>query len=223
MSTISRRHILNFHGIGPISKTLDPGEADVWIETRAFEQILDVLPRDESVAITFDDGNASDLEIALPALLRRGLLAEFFVNTDKLGLEGYLDVAQVKELAAAGVEIGSHGLAHRSWRGCDDAALRHELEGSRKVLEDILDKAVTHCACPLGAYDRRVLRGLKRAGYTRVYASDGGTARADARLQARTSLGPNDSPPSVRRPLATHPRGFDSLLRQIKTTIKRLR
>ena len=40
------------------------------------------------VALTFDDGNSSDYEIAFPLLLEAGLRAEFFVNTATVGRKG---------------------------------------------------------------------------------------------------------------------------------------
>ena len=45
--------------------------------------------------ISFDDGNASDLEIGLPALLERGLTATFFVLAGRLGRPGSLDADEV--------------------------------------------------------------------------------------------------------------------------------
>lgn len=217
------RHVLNFHGIGPIRKALDPGEERVWLEQARFESLLDVIEPDDPIALTFDDGNASDLTIALPQLLKRNLKAEFFISTGKIGIDGYLDEAQIREIARAGMEIGSHGISHRAWRDFDESGLKTELEGSRAALEEILGSPVVRAACPLGSYDRRVLRGLEQAGYRRVYTSDGGPSRSDQWLQPRTSLGPADGPDSTRRLRATRYNGLENLLQRLKTAIKRRR
>ncbi|MEX0746107.1 MAG: hypothetical protein WD118_10945, partial [Phycisphaeraceae bacterium] len=66
---------INFHGIGAVSRPLDPGEDTVWITAEQFEEILDVLQGRPNVYLTFDDGNHSDVEIALPALKRRSMTA----------------------------------------------------------------------------------------------------------------------------------------------------
>lgn len=215
------RHILNFHGIGPLYRELDPGEDAFWLDQVAFEAILEAIRPEDKVSLTFDDGNLSDLEIAIPLLLRRNLKASFFISTGKIGSKGYLAEPQVREIENAGMIVGSHGVSHTSWRGFDETGLRAELEGSRTRLEEILGKPVAHAACPLGAYDRRVLQGLRQAGYTCVYTSDGGPARSDQWLQPRTSLRSHDGFESTRRLLDSSFHGIENVSRRFKTAIKR--
>ena len=76
---------LTVHGIGPTDRALDPGEDQTWVSVAQFEQVLDAAVGRPDVRITFDDGNASDVEIGLPRLLERGLKAEFFVLAGLLG------------------------------------------------------------------------------------------------------------------------------------------
>src|SRR2546423_12978074 len=71
--------ILNFHGVGSPVQELVPGEEDVWLSRGALNAVLDDVAARPDVRITFDDGNLSDLTIALPALLARGLTASFFL------------------------------------------------------------------------------------------------------------------------------------------------
>ena len=52
-------------------------------------------------------GIASDVEIALPRLVERGLRAEFFVLAGLLGTPDRLDRDGVRELLTAGMSIGS--------------------------------------------------------------------------------------------------------------------
>ena len=47
--------IVNFHGIGPISRPFDPGEEDVWLEEKAFCSMLDAIVGAQGIEITFDD------------------------------------------------------------------------------------------------------------------------------------------------------------------------
>jgi peptidoglycan/xylan/chitin deacetylase (PgdA/CDA1 family) len=198
---------LTFHGIGPVERALDPGEDRVWVTASRFTAALDAVAGRPDVRITFDDGNASDVTHALPALSERGLTATFFVVAARLGEPHFLSADDVRTLVAAGMTIGSHGLHHRPWRECDDADLEQELTHSRRVLEAVTQTTVDEAACPLGSYDRRVLHALQRAGYERVYTSDRGPARAGDWLQPRTSITPDDplapilktSTPTVRR------------------------
>ncbi len=181
---------LTFHGIGEPIRGLEAGEANVWVTREQFGEVLDQAVARDEVAITFDDGNASDLEHALPALQERGLTATFFVVAGRLGAPGFLDEDGVRALAAAGMAIGSHGMRHRRWRGLNDAGLHEELVAAKALLERAVGRPVSAAACPYGSYDRRVLRAARAAGYRRVYTSDGGPAGPDAFLQPRTSVGP---------------------------------
>ncbi|MDJ0347580.1 polysaccharide deacetylase family protein [Streptomyces sp. H10-C2] len=176
------------HGIGAPSRALDPGEDGTWVTVEQFEQVLDAVRRRDAVRITFDDGNLSDVEIGLPRLLERGLRAEFFVLAGLLGEPGRVSVDDVQTLLDAGMRIGSHGWAHRDWRRVDHPQAVEEMIEAPRLLSDLIGNPVTRVAIPFGSYDRRVLTRLRGAGASQVYTSDGGPARSDSWLQARTSL-----------------------------------
>jgi peptidoglycan/xylan/chitin deacetylase (PgdA/CDA1 family) len=209
---------ITFHGIGRPPRPLESGESGVWVTRAQYLSMLDSVAGRDDVRITFDDGNASDVEQALEPLRARGLTATFFVVAGRLGEPAFLDESGVRELAAAGMEIGSHGMRHRPWRGLGDDDLREELVEAKQVLEAVIDRPITQAACPFGAYDRRVLRTLRRAGYHGVYTSDRGTARPGDWLQARTSIGPHDGPSVLDRIGAA-----DTLQRRVKRAVKRWR
>jgi len=203
--------VVNFtvHGIGPTVRSLDPGEDETWVSVEQFEQVIDSVVGRTDVRLTFDDGNASDIEIALPRLVERGLSAEFFVLAGQLGEPGRLTAEQVRELIEAGMLVGSHGWAHRDWRRIDAEQTTKEIHDAPRVLAELTGRRVSHVAVPFGSYDRHVLTRLRRAGMTRAYTSDGGRSRPDAWLQPRNSLhhdiGPGwanqllDGSPSLRR------------------------
>jgi peptidoglycan/xylan/chitin deacetylase (PgdA/CDA1 family) len=179
---------LTVHGIGPVTRMLDPGEDGTWVSVAQFEQVLDAVVGRPDVRITFDDGNSSDLEIGLPRLLERGLTAEFFVLAGMLGEKGKLDAGGVRELQRAGMRIGSHGWAHRDWRRIDEAQAVQEFADAHRVLAKLTGQPVNRVAIPFGSYDRRVLARLRQARISRAYTSDGGRTRPDGWLQARNSL-----------------------------------
>jgi peptidoglycan/xylan/chitin deacetylase (PgdA/CDA1 family) len=180
------RLTITFHGIGDPVRPIDEDEAEVWLPVDWLETVVGAA--DEQVQITFDDGNASDLERALPVLTSAGRKATFFVLAGRLGEPGYLHPDGVGALQAAGMTIGSHGLHHRPWRRLDDAELRRELVESRRILEDIIGQPVQDAACPFGSYDRRVVAAVRRAGYRHVYTSDGGAARTGTSPMPRTTI-----------------------------------
>lgn len=186
---MAKRNInLTFHGIGPCERPLESGEDLVWLAVDEFESVLDAVAGRDDVRISFDDGNASDIVHALPALRARGLRATFFVVAGRLGGAEFLGEDDVRALTVAGMGIGCHGMRHRPWRGLDERDLHDEIVDARQVLEGIVGCPVTEAACPFGSYDRRVLSGLRAAGYRRVFTSDKGSARSGAWLQARETM-----------------------------------
>jgi peptidoglycan/xylan/chitin deacetylase (PgdA/CDA1 family) len=214
---------LTFHGIGEPARDLEPGESDVWVSRDRFHSMLDAVAERADVRITFDDGNASDVEHALFALNERGLTATFFVVAGRLGSPGFLDAEGVRQLAAAGMSIGSHGMRHRAWRSLDATALHEELVDAKRVLERVVGQPVTQAACPFGSYDHRVLGALRRCAYRRVYTSDRGAARSGAWLQPRTSIRSTDDDSSLDRILADGAHRRAGLLRRVELTAKRWR
>lgn len=214
---------LTFHGIGTPGRQLEPGEGDIWIGRDQFHWLLDCAVGRKDVVITFDDGNASDLELALPALRDRGLTATFFLIAGRLRVPGFLDQDGVRALAAAEMEIGCHGMHHRCWRGLDQSALHEELVEAKAILEQTVDKPVTQAACPFGSYDRHVLRAVRRCGYHQVFTSDRGLARPGDFLQVRNSVGPGDAPGLLER-VAAGDASLSSAARQrVKLAVKRWR
>ena len=179
--------MITFHGIGPPPGPVPDEERDYWVDRATFESILDVVSERPDVGVTFDDGNVSDIEIAYPSLRERGLTAAFFVLAGRLGEPGSLAQDDVRLLAGGGMTVGSHGRRHCDWTAIDEATLEDEVVESRRQLEALLEAPVTGAACPFGAYDRRVLHALRRAGYREVYTSDGGPL-GGGWIRARTTV-----------------------------------
>ncbi|MBB5854690.1 polysaccharide deacetylase family protein [Amycolatopsis umgeniensis] len=181
--------ILAIGGVGRPVRALDPGEDETWVTVEQFERVLDAVAGREDVGLTFDDGNSSDVEIALPRLVERDLTAEFFPLAGRIGQRGFVDADGLRELAEAGMTIGSHGWEHRDWRRLDARHARRELEVAPKLLADLSGKPVRAYVPPFGAYDRRVLGRLRRSGATRIYAAEGGVASRDGLVRPRTKVG----------------------------------
>lgn len=182
------RKILTFHGLGMPGSPIDATERPYWIDEPAFAAAIERVAVDPDVEITFDDGNLSDLSIALPRLLEAGLTARFFVLAGRIGRPGYLAAADLAALHRAGMTIGSHGADHVDWRRVSDAELHRELHDARHAIEDALGAAVAEASIPFGAFDARVLGALAAAGYRHVYSSSGGLAGAGAWLVPRNTV-----------------------------------
>ncbi|MEU4619644.1 polysaccharide deacetylase family protein [Actinoplanes sp. NPDC023801] len=201
-----------FHGIGEPKRELEFGEDHYWITEDTFEAILNEVASWPHVSLSFDDSNSSDVEIALPALLERGLTAEFFVLAGRLGQRGSLGEADLHDLVKNGMPVGNHGMWHHPWRGMSDATTHEELAEARDRIAAAIGQPVTRAACPLGRYDRTTLTALRRLGYTAVFTSDRRPAKPGRWLQPRFSVYRHDTPETVRAAV-DRSRGIPSRLR----------
>lgn len=96
------------------------------------------------VGLTFDDGYADFVDNALPLLARWGCGATLFVLPGRLGGDNAWDpqgprkplltADGIRQAAAGGVEIGSHGLTHVDLTQADDTTLHAEVAESRSRL-----------------------------------------------------------------------------------------
>ena len=215
---------LTFHGVGepPDSLTLSPGEEQCWISRESFYHHLDQAMEHEKVLITFDDGNLSDFEITLPALQDRGLSGIYFIVANRIGQPGYMGPEQIRALSNEGMEIGSHGMDHRPWHRMDTLTMEREINEAKKYIEEIVNEPVQKAACPFGAYGRKSLASLRKAGIQKVFTSDSGLARASDWIQARNSFRRSDPPDCVPR-IAAQRNQPESWLLRAKRVVKRWR
>jgi len=70
---------------------------------------------------------------------------------------------QVRQLDPSLITIGSHTLSHPILPTVDDVVLRHEVDESRRVLEDRLGRPVDLFCYPNGAHDERVYAQVLRS------------------------------------------------------------
>ncbi len=148
------------------------------------------------VLITFDDGYEGVHRHALPVLAKHGFTATVFVSTGWIrgahdmggGLDTMLDWDQVRELAAADVEIGGHTHTHPQLDQLDDTALRHELIHSKEIVSDELGTVPLSLAYPYGYSSRRVREAVRETGYGQALAVNNGLARRRQGPYALTRL-----------------------------------
>ncbi|MBW2714134.1 MAG: polysaccharide deacetylase family protein, partial [Deltaproteobacteria bacterium] len=78
---------------------------------------------------------------------------------------GMMSWDQMRELANAGHEIGSHSVSHPILPNCDEEQIKFEAENSKKVLEQQLGSAVDSFCYPNGSWDETVVQAVREAGY----------------------------------------------------------
>lgn len=166
-----------------------------------FSEVVNNGGRDRLLAVTFDDAYRSVLELARPILDRLGMPATVFAPTDGVeaggplrwpGIDQWLggpheaellpmSWQQLRTLADAGWEIGSHTATHPHLTQLDDATLQAELTRSKLACEQRLGLPCPSIAYPYGDVDGRVVAAAGAAGYASA-------AALPSRLDARGEL-----------------------------------
>ena len=134
------------------------------------------MPR-KSVVITFDDGSEDNFQYAFPVLKKYGFPATIFVITDVTNTEGYLNTAQMKEMLAHGIEIGSHTRRHAYLPGVSGKTLVEEIKGSKDRLEQELGVTTTSFAYPSGGFTEEARRLVQTSGYESACTTNRGYDR----------------------------------------------
>lgn len=191
---------------------LDLLQGEGWHTHRLDELGVKPLPA-RSVVITFDDGYRDNFA-AFNELVRRGMTASWFIVSRDIGRNAgwqdpgspqlpLLETSQLREMHAAGMEIGSHSHTHCRLTECDDQLLAAELAHSKSTLDELLDAPISSLAYPYGLYDHRVVEAARAAGYHAACTTRTGWAMRDGDpLQIRrVSIYPQDDLCSFARKL----------------------
>lgn len=136
------------------------------------------LPR-RPVVVTFDDGYRSHVTNALPVLRRLGWPGVLFLEVRNIGVEHGLTDAQVRQLLAAGWELGSHTIDHPDLTTVDAATLAREVGASRRQLARRFGVDVDFFCYPAGRYDETVIAAVERAGYHAATTTNPGLAQPE--------------------------------------------
>ncbi len=134
------------------------------------------LPR-KSVVITFDDGYEDNFQYAFPALKKYDFPATIFVITDVINTEGYLSIAQMKEMLAQGIDIGSHTRRHAYLPGIIGKTLVEEIKESKDKLEQELDVTIVSFAYPNGGFTEEAKRLVQTSSYESACTTNRGYDR----------------------------------------------
>ena len=139
----------------------------------------------QPVVVTFDDGYTSVVDSALPILSARGWPGVLNLKVGNIGEAGGVSERQVRELIAAGWELGAHTITHPDLRTLDDAALEREVSGSRAEIAERFGVSVDFFCYPAGRYDERVIAAVRRAGFLGATTTNEGLATAERPLELR--------------------------------------
>jgi len=164
-------HSIGGNGLG------ETGAGLYCVPVDKFREQMEIVKREQAPLgtipiITFDDGLENNFINAYPILKELGLKAYFFVILDKIETKGYMNWKQIREMAASGMVIGSHGMTHRILTSLNADDLAFELEESKKIISERLNLPVEYFSVPKGYYNKGVTDAVKKAGYKKMFTSD---------------------------------------------------
>jgi len=203
------------------------------------------LPSRGAVVLTFDDGTEDNYKVVFPLLKKKKFPAAIFLLTGGEGGDRRLPHLadgqpeynrllawdKVREMAQAGVELGSHGEHHHRLARLSDEAVKKDLLESKSRIEKEIQAPVSFFSYPYGTavdFDSRIERLVRESGYRAAFSAIFGTngPATDLFSIRRIGIEASDTPftfraklngalgllaifdlPPIRRLL----RGFDSL------------
>jgi peptidoglycan/xylan/chitin deacetylase (PgdA/CDA1 family) len=154
--------------------------ADGGYQVLTVSDLVDKLTKDEALplraaVLTFDDGFADTLEVAVPMLAARRLTATVYLTTGYLAggahergpvLPGRMMTwRQIRRLELAGLEVGAHSHTHPHLDILPSPQARAEVQRSKRLLEDHLGHAVRSFAYPHGYASSSLRREIRAAGF----------------------------------------------------------
>ena len=191
---LGRIPILLYHsltsGASPAYRrfAVDPGAfrtqmdllAEAGVRTATIGELValgsDVPPA--TVAITFDDGFAELIDVALPTLRERGFRATAYLvsgyiggtsewlERDGEGDRPLISWADARSLVSEGFEVGGHGDRHVALDLLGSRDAFADIDASRRILEDGLGRRVDTFAYPYGYHTNATKALVRQAGYS---------------------------------------------------------
>jgi peptidoglycan/xylan/chitin deacetylase (PgdA/CDA1 family) len=173
----------------------DWGYATITLDmlAQAINEGADLPPR--PMLITFDDGHLNNYTTAFPIMQKYGFTGNLYIVGSYMGADQYMNADQIKEMAGAGWEVGSHSMRHLDLTTLDLAEQKYEIFQSRKFLQEKLGLPIRSFGYPFGNSNTAIVDLVRLAGYTTGmslgYTDDQGTGNI-LTLQRRDVKGTYD-------------------------------
>lgn len=177
--------------------------AQAGYHTASLRDLVEGRTGPKSVVITFDDGYGDNYEQAFPILKEYGFTAAIFCIAEAIGLAGYLTKEHILELHQAGFEFGSHTLSHPHLPQISSADKWREINGSKKLLEEVLGFPVGFFCYPYGEWEPESVHLVEKAGYRGACTNlPGSNEKIDPFFLRRTEIAASDTVDDFKKKLA---------------------
>jgi peptidoglycan/xylan/chitin deacetylase (PgdA/CDA1 family) len=158
----------------------------------ALEAMMTGRNSDNRVVITFDDGFRDFYTHAFPILAEYNFKATMFIVSGLTGNETvradgkeYMTWAEVREIHAHGIQIGSHTVNHPELYKLSPKEVEYEVRQSKETIEDGLGEAIRSFSYPYAfpeqdkKFTAQLQEMLQTHGYENGVSTILGTAGAD--------------------------------------------
>ena len=137
---------------------------------------------DNTIGISVDDAYLSVYREAWPRLRKANLPFTLFVATNAIdrGSSGYMSWTQIREMARAGITIGSQTASHPNMPLLSAARNAEELRKSNDRFKAELGQVPTLIAYPYGEYSLAVREVTKNAGFIAAFGQHSGVIHPDS-------------------------------------------
>jgi len=220
---LNRRHvpIVCYHSVIADNHQLKSDPHKQHIPLRLFLQHLDYLKQyhhvvslhefqracrenrplpDYTVVLTFDDGFEDFATVAAPHLISRKMPATVFIITDRADQtlppngEKFLTWDEIRQLSAAGLDIGSHTCGHPRLTDLELQDVMRELSQSQAAVRVHTKQANVALSYPFGQTSAQISRMAQSAGYSCAIAADCGPNSdcVDLHALSRTVIASDD-------------------------------
>ena len=118
--------------------------------------------KSKALILSYDDGRMEDRQL-VKMMNTYGLTGTFHLNSNKLGTDGYLTKAEIKQLFV-GHEVSVHTANHPNLTTLSKIDIVYEVVEDRKELERIMGYPVRGMAYPFGNNNEFVVDAIKGSG-----------------------------------------------------------
>ena len=174
------------------------------------------LPK-RALLLTFDDCYVDLLSDGAPVLAERGIPAVAFAVAGLTGAGNewdrplgarelrLLDAEGLRALAAAGIEVGSHGMRHRQLTKLPPEEAAAEIRDSATVLEGLGLPRPRAFSYPHGEWNREIAEAMAASGYWAAFTVAPGVVErgCDPLSLPRVEVLASDTPAKLRLKIAT--------------------
>jgi len=141
------------------------------IRNSGYEIVSKINKPTGQIEISFDDGFLGIYK-NIDVIKELDLPIQLFIISSNLGAPNYINNSQLLEVdALSQITISSHTHKHSILNRISESRIEIELERSKKLLENILNKQINSLCFPEGKFNKKVIKIAKKMGYSNLYAS----------------------------------------------------